>query len=156
VKYTKIRFISVGKTAIKVSLPTPDGGYHYRSIGFKKIGKSEAVKLAVQERNRIGKQLWEKHWHRVVSDHTLLSRLPRNLEPVMRIATDRNSSHSEYTANWMVRVDGEVKKVARRYSCEKHGKLGAYTKAKQALLKAYAKDIHLLAFMGRASVVTLK
>ncbi|EPI0765643.1 hypothetical protein ACSYOM_004447 [Vibrio alginolyticus] len=95
------------------------------------------VHLAVKERDRIGKEEWGKFWPRVLSDQDLLSRLPRN-------------------PNWMKYKDGKRVKAGCRYSCREHGKLGAYTKAKQALLNAYHSDLALLSFMGRAPNVTLQ
>ncbi|HCH1696687.1 TPA: Fe3+-citrate ABC transporter substrate-binding protein [Vibrio parahaemolyticus] len=151
-----LRFVSEGKTAIKVTVPTPEGSRRFRSVGFNKIGIEEAIKLAVKERDRIGKEEWGKFWPRVLSDRTLLSRLPRNLEPKYRLSPDKKSPVYEYVANWMKYEDGKPVKVARRYSCLEHGKLGAYTKAKQALLDAYRSDLELLAFMGRAPNVTLQ
>ncbi|WP_045391839.1 hypothetical protein [Vibrio rotiferianus] len=149
------RFISEGKAAIKISVPTPDNSYRYRSVGFKKIGKAEAFKQAIQERNRIGEEVWGKFWGRVLSDHTLFCRLPKNLEPTLRVVPGRKTKTYEYTANWVVKEGDNLKKVARRYSCNKHTKLGAYIKAKQALLDAYKNEMKLLVFMGRAPIVSL-
>ncbi|EMK3344972.1 Fe3+-citrate ABC transporter substrate-binding protein [Vibrio sp. YT-17] len=153
---TPIRFVSEGKTAIKVTVPTPEGSRRFRSVGFKKIGREKAIELAVKERDRIGKEEWGKFWPRVLSDQDLLSRLPRNLEPTLRIAPDKKSPVYEYVANWMKYKDGKRVKAGCRYSCREHGKLGAYTKAKQALLNAYHSDLALLSFMGRAPNVTLQ
>lgn len=150
-----LRFISQSKTAFKISLPTPEGSRRYRSIGFKKIGMTNAVKMAIKERDRIGQEEWGKLWSRILNDQTLLSRLPRNLEPTLRIASDKDSLPYEYVASWIERKGDTVTKVARRYSCDKHGKLAAYTKAKQALLTAHKEDLPLLIFMGRAPAVKL-
>ncbi len=150
------RFISKANNVYKVSVPKPQGGYRYKSIGFKKIGEEKALKIAVAERNKIGKEEWGKFWSKVLSDNTLLARLPRSLEPVLRRANDKKSQHLEYVSNWMeVDSNGSYIKKGRRYSCEKHGKLGAYIKAKNCLLDAHKSNMELLSFMGRNPIVNL-
>ncbi|MCG9576061.1 hypothetical protein L1D14_07390 [Vibrio tubiashii] len=154
---TEYRFISKGTTAFKISIPKPEGGYRYKSIGFKRIGEQEALRKAIIERNKLGKEEWKKFWHKVVSDWTLLARLPRSLEPLVRSASDRKSPTLEYVANWIERdKHGNPIKKSRRYSIEKHGKLAAYTKAKSALLKAHTSNMQLLIFMGRSPVIKFK
>ncbi|EMY6611263.1 hypothetical protein [Vibrio harveyi] len=153
---TGFRFISKGKTAFKISMPRPEGGYRYKSIGFKRIGEQKAIRKAITERNKLGKAEWGKFWHKVVSDWTLLARLPRSLEPLERIASDRKSLTLEFVANWTERDRyGHPLKKSRRYSCEKHGKLAAYTMAKKALIDANQSNMDLLVFMGRSPVVKL-
>lgn len=156
VQKNQYRLISEGKTAIKVSVPTPHDGRRYRSVGFKKIGKAQAFKIAIEERNRIGKEEWGVFWSRVLSDESLLSRLPRNLEPTLQVRSNNKSLVYEYVANWMSYEHGEPKKVACRYSCKEHGKPGAYLKAKKALLDGYRDQLKFLAFIGKSPVVDLK
>lgn len=154
---TGYRFISEGKTAYKIAIPKPLGGTQHKSVGFKKLGKKEALQKALVERNRLGKELWRGFWHRVVSDWTLLMRLPRSLEPHERKASDKKSLTIEFVANWNSRnADGEVIKNSRRYSTSEHGRLGAYSKAKQALLTAHEANMPLLVFMERAPKIKLK
>ncbi|WP_240207704.1 Fe3+-citrate ABC transporter substrate-binding protein [Vibrio sp. CyArs1] len=153
---TGFRFISKGKNAFKLSIPKPEGRYIYRSIGYVRIGEEIALKKAIKERNRLGKQSWGKFWHSVVSDWTLLARLPKNLEPTLCKASDRKNETLEYRANWIERRDGELFKVSRRYSCTKHGKLGAYTLAKKAILHANKEKLALLQLMGRGPIVKMK
>ncbi|HAV1574506.1 TPA: Fe3+-citrate ABC transporter substrate-binding protein [Vibrio parahaemolyticus] len=153
---TGYRFISKGKTAFKISIPKPDGSYTYRTVGFVRLGEEKALKKAIIERNKKGKEIWGKFWHQVVSDWTLLARLPRNLEPRHYLASDKESQAGEYRANWVMRKGDEVVKVARRYSCDEHGKLTAYLLAKKALMHAHKNNLELLAFMGRNSLIGLK
>ncbi len=82
--------------------------------------------------------------------------MPRHLEPKLCIRSDKPSLPYEYQASWNEYHNGEVVKVARRYSCEKHGKLGAYSLAKAALQEAHKEHLELLQFMGRASLIQLK
>lgn len=84
-------------------------------------------------------------------------RLPRSLEPLERKAPDKKSPTIEFVANWNTRnEDNEVIKNTRRYSTTKHGRLGAYSKAKQALLTAHEANMPLLVFMERAPKIKLK
>lgn len=153
---TGYRFITRSKTSYKITIPKPEGGFYYRSLGFQRIGESEGLQLAISERNRMGSILWRKFWSSVLTDATLLSSLPRNLEPYQRNATDRKSLTLEYIARWKKEVDGKKIIVSRRYSCDKHGKLAAYALAKAALIEAYKDKMELLKFMGRNSTVSLK
>lgn len=153
---TGYRFITLSESAVKICIPKPNGGYFYKTIGHKKIGEEQALKKAIKERNKHGKRIWSKHWHRVVSNWTLLARLPRNLDPRFQYRTDRNSSQGEYRANWIEWVNNKPIKKFRRYSCDEHGKLGAFMLAKKQLEDAHKDKYELLKFMGRAPIVKLK
>lgn len=154
---TGYRFISKSKNSFKISIPKPEGGYFYRTLGYLKIGEEQALLNAIKERNINGKKLWGKFWHKVVSDWTLLARLPRSLDPIKRSVGPKQNDSYEYMANWMEKQpDGRNIKKSCRYRCTKYGKLGAYTKAKKKLLEAHEHHMPLLRFMGRAPIVDLK
>lgn len=153
---TGYRFISEGVESIKIQIPKPAGGFYYKSIGHKKMGLDKALKVAISERNKQGKKLWKGFWEDVLTDWTLLARLPRSLEPVFGVRSNKKKLGYEYRVSWNEYRDGKLIKVFRRFSCEVHGKLGAYSLAKQSLQTAFRDKLDLLNFMGRGSIVSLK
>ncbi len=56
------RFISQTDKTFKISLPKPEGGYWYRSIGHVQPDELRGLELALNERDEMGKQLWQKFW----------------------------------------------------------------------------------------------
>ncbi|OCP68460.1 hypothetical protein AKH08_16755 [Vibrio parahaemolyticus] len=154
---TGYRFISKNSRAYQIKIPRPEGGYLYRNLGYLKVGEEQGLRNAIRERNKLGKELWKGFWHRVVSNWLLLARLPRDLEPKLYNAPDTTEESTEYRARWTTyEVNGEKEEHCRRYSCAKHGKLGAYSLAKTALQEAHKPNLSLLAFMGRTPIVKLK
>jgi hypothetical protein len=78
------RIISQTDKTFKISLPKPEGGYWYRSVGYVCIGETHGLELALSGRNSMGKKLWRKFWLKVLNDLNTLKYLPRSLEPVYR------------------------------------------------------------------------
>lgn len=155
----RIHYIYEGKTAYKIAIPTPDGKRIFRSVGFVKSGKRDALKRAVRMRNVLGKEVWHEHWNMVLNNPNLLANLPMTLEPLLvDKKTGESTSIPVYRVMWGRHDDelGKSKRVLRQYSINKHGKLGAYAKAKKAILDAHKNVLGLLIFMGRAKSVTLK
>lgn len=153
---TGFRFISKSDVAFKITIPRPEGGFLYRTVGLLRLGEDKALSKAINERDQLGKELWGKFWKRIISDYTYLSHLPRNLEPTYFLDPKDASKLGEYRANWMKYVDGKKVKVARRYKVNVYGKLGAYMLAKKELQEAYKDKLDLLKFMGRNSVLTMQ
>lgn len=151
-----IRFISKGVKSIKVSVPLPRTQKKaYKNIGFIKIGEAAAIKKAVAWRDELGLKHWGKHWPYIIANWKTLVRFPRNsLEPIKMHTKHGTLSYAAY---WSERDtnDNTVRKH-RKYSTKKHGKLGAYLKAKRALLDAHQDRIELLLFMGKISPLDLK
>ncbi|WP_147422115.1 Fe3+-citrate ABC transporter substrate-binding protein [Vibrio harveyi] len=151
---TGYRFITKSErnTCFKVSVPKPEGGCQYASVGYFRIGERRAMRAAINKRNKIGKRLWGKYWNRVRTDFTLLSRLPRSLEP--RIWTGETGLQY-YCFDYMSDVfDGDkeewvYKKVHRKVSISRLGRLAAYAQVKRLILEVYKTDIGLLKFMNR-------
>ncbi len=152
------RFISRGKTAFKIHIHTPDDTILHRSIGFMRIGEEKALKKAIELRNQLGKEMWGKHWNRLLKDPYLMTRLPHDLEPkIIYKSKDPETSAGYYIAKWREHLeDGKFKYRSKVCSIDKHGKLAAYSIAKRALLEAHKDNIDILIFMGRLNSIDLK
>ncbi|WP_432773903.1 hypothetical protein [Vibrio parahaemolyticus] len=151
VSNTGYRFISEAKrgSTFKVTIPMPEGGYFYASVGYKRIGKRRGIRKAVNVRNKAGKKLWGKHWDRVRREFNLLSRLPRNLEPILWTDnTGRRYYISSYCTYESI-YDRKQEKHALKASVDKHGRMGAYAIVKRALLEAYKDNLELMSYMNR-------
>lgn len=152
VSNTGYRFISEVKEGYKVSVPKPEGGYFYATVGSVKLGRKKALRKALKIRNKEGKKLWGKYWDQVRKEFNLLSRLPRTLEPryvemvtngtVKRFYTARHISYPSPTSR-------ERQYRTFKASADKYGKLGAYIKVKSALLEMYQDKLPILQHMGR-------
>ncbi|EGR3070265.1 Fe3+-citrate ABC transporter substrate-binding protein [Vibrio parahaemolyticus] len=150
------RYIYTSKTAYKIRIPTPDGKGIFRSVGFVRSGKREALKRATKLRNTLGKEVWHEHWDLVLKTPDLLANLPFTIEPTLYDQpTGDNTSIPVYRVMWGEYDPklGRSKRVLRQYSLNKHGKLGAYLKAKKAIYDAHKEVYGLLIFMGRAKPV---
>lgn len=152
------RFISKGKTAFKIHIHTPDDKILHRSVGFIRLGEEKALKKAIEIRNNLGKDMWGKHWTRLLKDPFLMTRLPHDLEPkIVYKSRDPALSEGYYIAKWREYLgNGEFKYRSKVCSIDKHGKLAAYSIAKRALLEAHKDVIDILMFMGRLNSVDLK
>ncbi len=147
------RFISKGKTCFKIHIHTPDDKTLHRSVGFVRIGEKKGLRKAIKLRNELGREMWGKHWNRVLNDPDLIIRLPHTLEPTYLTVTDQGKTLDVCQAMWS---DSESNRHCRRYSLNKYGKLGAYIKAKKALLDAHRDVIDILLFMNRINTIDLK
>ncbi len=110
------RFISKSErnTAFKIHIHTPDDTLLERSIGYKIIGEKKALKKAIKLRNQLGREMWKKHWSRVLHDETLITRLPHTLEPKIikkpsPTIAEPNKKTPYYMARWTEYIDGEKK-----------------------------------------------
>lgn len=151
---TGYRFItkSENNTCFKVSVPKPEGGYQYASLGYLKLGERRAMRVAINKRNKIGKHLWGKYWEKVRTDFTLLARLPRSLEPrIWTGETGLKYYRFSYVSDVFDKESGKFvrKKICRKVSISRLGRLAAYAKAKRMILDVYEPDIALLKFMNR-------
>ncbi|MDD9197182.1 Fe3+-citrate ABC transporter substrate-binding protein [Aliivibrio sp. S3MY1] len=157
------RFISKSErnTAFKIHIHTPDDKLLEKSVGYKYLGEEKALKKAIKRRNQLGREMWKKHWTRILNDETLITRLPHTLEPKIinkpsPTMADPDKKTPYYMARWTEYVDGEkkIKSVIRAITdgC----KLQAYTETKRALLDAHAGEIEILKFMGRINFIDLK
>lgn len=147
------RFISKGKTAFKIHIHTPDDKTLHRSVGFVRIGENKGLRKAIKLRNELGREMWGKHWNRILNQPDLITRLPHTLEPTYLTVTDGGKTLDVCQAMWS---DRKGERHCRRYSLNKHGKLGAYIKAKKAILKAHRDVIDILLFMNRINTIDLK
>ncbi|MCL9782124.1 Fe3+-citrate ABC transporter substrate-binding protein [Vibrio sp. S4M6] len=156
------RFISKAKTAYKIHIHTPDDTVLHRSVGFVRIGEEKGLKKAIRLRNELGLAMWGKFWRRLLKDPYLMTRLPHSLEPKViykpRPKIDDPDFKDEcYIAAWR-NYDNKGNLMYRSVVCSvnKHGKLGAYTKTKKALLEANKSNLEILEYMGRVSSIDLK
>ena len=144
-----MRFISKGKTAFKITLPTPEGTRINRSIGFVRKGESKAIKEAIKLRNELGREHWGKFWPRVLRDEKLLHRISKmSFQP--RLATiqyEVNANKFEvevYYVNWM--DENGVKRYASR-ATKKHGRAAAYLIAKRIMYDGMKRYLDILLYM---------
>ena len=156
------RFISKAKTAFKIHIHCPDDTVMHRSVGYIKIGEQAGLKKAIALRNKLGKEMWGRHWKRVLTERDLFTRLPHSLEPrIIYKPNPRvgNPDHKEpfYLASWHEKTsDGKSQYRSKLASINRYGKLAAYNITKRALQDAYADVIDIVLFMNRATTVTLK
>lgn len=159
---TAYRFISKSKTAFKIHIHTPEDTILSRSIGYIKMGEEEGLKKAIKVRNELGKELWGKHWSRILNDPTVMLRLPHSLEPKIvhkPSPTKDNPDNRDtcYIAKWReVDENGNYKYKTVVRSINKYGKLAAYSQTKRALLDAHKENLEILTYMGRLSSIDLK
>ncbi|WP_417228614.1 hypothetical protein, partial [Amphritea sp.] len=117
------------------------------------------LKKAIALRDTLGRELWGKHWRRVLNEPELFTRLPHSLEPALvhkptPTGADPYKRTSYYLAKWMeYDVNGERVLKSKLASIEKLGKLAAYNQAKRILMQAYKDDIEILSYMGRFNIV---
>ena len=140
-----------------VTIPKPEGGRFYASIGRKRLGDKAALRKAIKIRNKNGKQIWGKHWDRVRKEFTLLSRLPKNLEP--RLWTDPDTLTDYYVARYTrypSPYSDQRTEHSLKASVQKHGRLGAFSQVKRKLLAVYADNLELLSYMNRNLGTMLK
>ncbi len=156
------RFISKAATAYKIHIHTPEDTVLHRSVGFVRLGEEKGLKKAIKLRNQLGREMWGKHWRRILKDPYLMTRLPHSLEPKIihkprPRKEDPNYRDACYIAAWR-EYDPQGKCTFRSVVCSiaKHGKLAAYAKTKKALLDAHKDDLDILLFMGRLNSIDLK
>ncbi|MGF1719788.1 Fe3+-citrate ABC transporter substrate-binding protein [Vibrio kyushuensis] len=156
------RFISKAKTAYKIHIHAPDDSVLHRSVGYVRIGEKKGLKKAIKLRNELGSEMWGKFWRRLLKDPYLMTRLPHSVEPKIifkpRPTRDEPNKKDEcYIAAWRT-YDSDGKLVYRSVVCSisKHGRLGAYSKTKKALLEANKGNLEILEFMGRLNSIDLK
>lgn len=153
------RFISHSFNCVKIHIHTPDDGMYNRSVGCLKEGRDKALKEAIKQRNKVGKELWGNCWSMVLNYPSLFERLPHSLEP--DIITKKRTLHSGevrttdyYIVRWKEIVDGEYKPKSRLFS---HGngndKLSAYSKAKKVMLEVNKEFLPVLKKMGRFNII---
>lgn len=156
------RFISKAKTAYKIHIHTPDDKVLHRSVGYVRIGEKKGLQKAIRLRNELGSEMWGKFWRRILKDPYLITRLPHSLEPKI-IYKPRPTKHDPeardecYIAAWR-NYDDNGRLIYKSVVCsiKKHGRLGAYTKTKKALLDANKDNLEILEFMGRLTSIALK
>ncbi|MEH0666604.1 Fe3+-citrate ABC transporter substrate-binding protein [Vibrio scophthalmi] len=156
------RFISKAKTAYKIHIHTPDDKVLHRSVGYVRIGEKKGLQKAIRLRNELGSEMWGKFWRRILKDPYLITRLPHSLEPKI-IYKPRPTKHDPeardecYIAAWR-NYDDNGRLIYKSVVCsiKKHGRLGAYTKTKKALLEANKDNLEILEFMGRLTSIALK
>lgn len=149
---TGYRFISKSEKqrSFKISVPKPEGGHQYASVGYAKLGERRAMRKAINKRNKIGKRLWGKYWNRVRTDFTLLARLPRSLEP--RVWTNETGLQYycfDHMSNEYDDEKGRYKKRHRKVSISRLGRLAAYIEVKRLMHDEYESLMPLLKFMNR-------
>ena len=156
------RFISKAKTAYKIHIHTPEDKVLHRSVGFLKIGEQNGLQKAIELRNDLGNEMWGKFWRRLLKDPYLMTRLPHSLEPKIifkpRPTKENPDAKDEcYIAAWR-NYDANGKLIYKSVVCSinKHGRLGAYTRTKKALLEANKNNLEILEFMGRLTSIDLK
>ena len=143
------RFISKGKTAFKISLPTPEGKRINRSIGFVRKGESKAIKEAIKLRNELGRDHWKKFWPRVLRDEKLLHRISKmNVQPrltTIKYNVNGNEFKKEvYCVQWM--DENGVQCYASR-ATKKHGRAAAYLIAKRIMYDGMERYLDILLYM---------
>ncbi|MEH0688369.1 Fe3+-citrate ABC transporter substrate-binding protein [Vibrio cholerae] len=156
------RFISKAKTAYKIHIHTPDDKVLHRSVGYVRIGEKKGLQKAIRLRNELGSEMWGKFWRRILKDPYLITRLPHSLEPKI-IYKPRPTKHDPeardecYIAAWR-NYDDNGRLIYKSVVCsiKKHGRLGAYTKTKKALLEANKDNLEILEFMGRLTSIAFK
>ncbi|HHF2940539.1 TPA: Fe3+-citrate ABC transporter substrate-binding protein [Vibrio diabolicus] len=153
VSNTGYRFITKKKTCYSVSVPKPEGGYIYRSVGFVRIGEKKGLRKATKIRNQIGKELWGRFWDRVRKQFNLLARLPKSLDPRLTTIDGKQYYVARYT-----KYDENDQKHEHyiKVSVNAYGKLAAWTIAKRKLLQAHSDVIDVLMHIEKVSSVQLK
>ncbi len=159
---TDLRFISKGDTAFKIHIHLPDDTVVHRSVGFVRIGEKNALKKAIRLRDSIGKKSWGSHWHKILLDPDVFLRLPHSLEPTLIMKhkptidePDRKIPY--YIAKWCIsHENGKRKYKSMLASVERYGKLGAYNRAKRALMEAHRDILPILTRLERFNIVKLK
>lgn len=134
----------------------------HRSVGYVRIGEKKGLQKAIRLRNELGSEMWGKFWRRILKDPYLITRLPHSLEPKI-IYKPRPTKHDPeardecYIAAWR-NYDDNGRLIYKSVVCsiKKHGRLGAYTKTKKALLEANKDNLEILEFMGRLTSIALK
>ncbi|WP_367989823.1 Fe3+-citrate ABC transporter substrate-binding protein [Vibrio sp. NTOU-M3] len=145
-----VSYISKSKTAFKVYVPLPQGGYIHRTIGFILIGEKHALNKALKLRNQLGFTHWGVHWKRLLADPKLLLKLPRTLEPIV---TYENGIET-YRAMWTeYSSDGSRIRRCMKRSTDKHSRLSAYTQCKRKLESVYSEYHDLIRHMDRKNLV---
>ncbi len=149
---TGYRFITKSEKqfCFKVSVPKPEGGYQYASVGYFRVGERKAMRKAIKKRNQIGKLLWGKHWERVRKDFTLLARLPRTTEPRLWVSKTGIQYYCfDYMSDEFDESKKRYKKKHFKVSINRLGRLAAYIEIKRKILNIYKQEIELLKFMNR-------
>ncbi|ANP79290.1 hypothetical protein A134_23030 [Vibrio crassostreae 9CS106] len=147
------RFISKGRTAFKLHIHLPDDTISHHSIGFIRQGEKKALAQAIRKRNALGNKAWGKHWHRVLHDKTLITKLPHSLEPLRMTENGKEL----YRAMWNTfSPDGKCTRHCMKRSVEKHGALSAYKQCKDKLLDVYKDYIPIISYMDRFNVIRFK
>jgi len=156
------RFISKAKTAYKIHIHCPDDTVLHRSVGYIRIGEKKGLQKAIKMRNELGVAMWGKFWRRLLKDPYLMTRLPHSLEPKVIYKPRPTKEDPEfkdecYIAAWR-NYDNEGKLIYKSVVCSinKHGKLGAYSKTKKALIEANKDNLEILEYMGRLTSIDLK
>ena len=150
------------KTAYEIHIHTPDDTVLHRSVGYVRIGEKRGLKKAIKIRNELGRAMWGKFWRRLLKDPYLMTRLPHSVEPKIIYKPRPTKSNPDYKdecyiAAWRTYDDnGRLTYKSVVCSVSKHGRLGAYTKTKKALLEANKDNLEILEFMGRLSSIDLK
>lgn len=149
---TGYRFITKAEKQMcfKISVPKPEGGHQYASVGYFRLGERRAMRKAINKRNKIGKRLWGKFWNQVRTDFTLLARLPRSLEPRFWVGeTGLQYYCFDYMSNEYDEIKGRYKKKHRKVSISRLGRLAAYIEVKRLIHNEYGALIPLLKYMNR-------
>ncbi len=155
-----LRFISFGTKSVKIHLHLPDDTLYHCNIGSIKLGAAKTIKVAIRLRNKVGKKYWGEHWEKVLNEESFFERMPHSLTPALvykpaTLKSGKKVRRACYLAKWLDRERSTKEHryfKTRVFSIEKHGKLAAYSMAKQALLKGYEDYIPVIQYMERFKV----
>lgn len=141
------------REVFKISIPSLNVSTRiHKSVGAKKLGYVIGLRKAQKLRNELGRDVWGKHWGKILSEPWLLKRLPYSLEPKRLIKNGVNVDHEYYRVTY---YKEERVKVEELFSINKLGTLPAYIQAKERMQELYADKIPLLQHMGRISIIKL-
>ena len=133
---------------LSIRIPKPNGDAYSTSVGKKKIGHDDAMKIATAKVSEVGSLIWAEFWDDIRNNPYLLKILPHSLEPTLMQERDRHGKLvTIYRAVWTIEVNGKKKRITKKTRVSTHGCEEAYRISKQQILIAHHEWLPLIQFL---------